>query len=62
MLDPVAYLFICEVICILCVLESSVASHLHCMYSALKGGSDECPGFACIHKDRYHEITHQTDL
>ena len=32
------------------VVESSVASHLHCLYSWLKDGG-ECPRFACIQKN-----------
>ena len=43
------------------MLRSLVASHLHCLYSALKVGG-EGPGFVCIQDDQYHEIAHQTDL
>ena len=56
MLDPVAYLLICDVLCIPYIEESSVASHLHCLYSALKVGG-ECPGFACIQEDRLKLFT-----
>ena len=59
--DPVAYFIICDVPCIRYVEEFSVASHLHCLYSALKVGG-ECPSFACIQEDRDHKRTHQTDL
>ena len=59
--DHVACLLICDVLCIRYVEESSVASYLHCLYSALKVGG-ECPGFACMPKDRYHGRTHQMDL
>ena len=61
MVHPVLYLLMCDMLCIQYVEEYSVASHLHCMYSALKVGG-ECPGFACIQKDRYHKRTHQPDL
>ena len=45
MVDPVAYLLICDVRCIRYVEESSLASHLHSWYSTLKVGC-ECPGFS----------------
>ena len=61
MLAPVVYLLICDVLCICYAEESSVAYHLHCLYSALKVAG-ECPGFACIQEDRYHDRTHQTDI
>ena len=61
MLDPVVYLLICDVICIRYVEESSVETNLHCLYSALKVDG-ECPGFLCIHEDRYHARTYQTEL
>ena len=35
------------VFCVRYVEESSVASHLHCLYSTLQVGG-ECPAFACI--------------
>ena len=47
MLDPVAYLLICDVLCIRYFEQSSIASHLYC----------KCPAFACIQEDRYHERT-----
>ena len=61
--DPVVYLLICDVLCIRYVEESSVSSHLHCLYSALMVGG-ECPGFACITGERikwiFDEIYSQT--
>ena len=60
MFDPVAYLLICDVLCIRYVEESSVASHLR-LYSALKIGG-ECPCFECIQEDQYHEKTHCAQL
>ena len=59
--DPTAYLLICDVLGIEYVEESSVASHVHCLYSVLKVDS-ECPAFAFIQEDRYHARTHQTGL
>ena len=61
MIDPVAYILFCDMLCIRYDEESSVASHLHCLYSALKADG-ECPGFACIQEYLYQERTHQMDL
>ena len=61
MLDPVVYLPIYDLLCVRYAEEHSVASHLYCLHSALKIDG-ECPGFAFIQEDRYHQRTHKTDL
>ena len=61
MLDPVAYLLFCDVLCIRYVEEPSVASHINCLNFALKYDS-ECPGFAYIQEYRYQERMHQTSI